>query len=467
MDALHPPTPWLGDARSLVEAYRAGEVSPLEALDASLAAIEASSLNAISFLDVDGARAAARAADTSLPLGGVPVGVKELDSVAGWPATEASVPLRDQRGAHDSVLVERLRAAGAVLVGLTTASEFGGVNFTRTKLHGTTGNPWQADRTPGGSSGGSSAAVSGGLLPLCTAGDGGGSIRIPAAFTGLPGLKCTYGRIPKAPHVPLGSLTAVTGCLSRSVRDIATVLDVANGHHPRDPLSLPRVEGWEAGLGTHDARGLRAAVVLDFGGAVVDDEVAFAVEQAADALIADAGMRRVAVDAPLPAMGTAWALSGAAGILLELGDRYPACADELTPQIRFLLELAGTRYDLAGRVQLERRRVELVEAMADVFEDADVVLTPTCPDVAFPADGWEIPVRIGARTVDTSNHGALTIPANTYGNPSVSIPAGVVRGLPVGLQVMARHHREDLLLDLALLAERARPWPLVAPGSPV
>jgi len=341
------------------------------------------------------------------------------------------------------------------------------VNFTRTKLNGTTANPWQHDRTPGGSSGGSSAAVAGGLLPLCTAGDGGGSILIPAAFTGLPGLKNTYGRIPKAPDVPLGNLTAVTGVLTRSVRDIARTLDVTNGWHPRDPLSLPNVEGWEAGLGTHDTAGLRAAVVLDFGGAVVDDEVAFAVEQAADALISDAGLQRVSVPTALPSMGTAWALSGAAGILLELGDRWPACADELTPQIRFLLEIAGERYDLAGRVQLEQRRVELVEAMADIFEQTDLVITPTCPDVAFPADGWEIPVRIGDRTADTSNHGALTIPGNTYGNPGISIPVGTVRGLPVGMQVMARHHREDLLLDLALIAERERPWPLVAPGAPV
>ena len=459
--------PWLGDACSLVDAFRQGELSPVEALDASLAAIDASTLNAVSFLDADAARAAAAKADVSLPFGGVPVGVKELTDVAGWPATDASVPLRDRVSAHDAVLVARLREAGAVLAGMTTASEFGGVNFTRTKLNGTTTNPWQADRTPGGSSGGSSAAVSGGLLPLCTAGDGGGSIRIPAAFTGLPGLKCTYGRIPKAPHVALGNLTGVTGVLCRSVRDIARSLDVANGAHPRDPLSLPRIEGWEASLGSSSTSGLRAAVVLDFGGAVVDDEVAFLVEEAADALIRDAGMQRVSVAPALPSMGTAWALSGAAGILLELGDRWPACADDLTPQIRYLLEIAGDRYDLAGRVHLEERRVELVEAMADVFEHADVVLTPTCPDVAFPADGWEVPVRIGDRTADTSNHGALTIPANTYGNPGVSIPAGLVRGLPVGLQVMARHHREDLLLDLALLAERERPWPLVAPGAPV
>ena len=158
-----------------------------------------------------------------------------------------------------------------MLAGQTTASEFGGVNVTRTVLHGTTSNPWQLDRTPGGSSGGSAAAVAGGLLTLATGGDGGGSIRIPAGFCGLVGLKSTFGRIPLSPNAKYGNLTVTIGCLARSVRDTARWFDVANGHDPRDPLSLPRVEGWEAGLGTltDQLQGLRVAVVADWGGAVV------------------------------------------------------------------------------------------------------------------------------------------------------------------------------------------------------
>lgn len=458
-------TPWLGDACSLVDAFRAGERSPLEELDASLTAIEQSGLNAFSYLDAEAARDQARRADVSLPLGGVPVGIKELTRVAGWPDTEASLVFQQRRAAGDAVVVERLRAAGAVIFGLTTASEFGGVNWTRTKLNGITRNPWDLTATPGGSSGGSSAAVAGGLATLCSAGDGGGSIRIPAAFTGLPGLKTTYGRIPKAPDVPLGSITSVTGCLSRSVRDIARFLDVTNGAHPRDPLSLPRVDGWEAALGGREVRGLRAAVLLDFGGAVVDPEVADAVVAAADALVADAGLVRVDAVAEVPSMGTPWALSGAATILMELGDNWPARAADLTPQIKFLLDVAVPRYDLAGRANLEERRTRLNEAMADVFDQTDLVITPTCPDVAFGAAGG-FPTDVGGRTVDPSNAGALTIPANTYGNPGISIPIGLVRGLPVGMQVMARHHREDVLLDLAAIVERERPWPLTAPTVP-
>ena len=231
--------PWNGDACSLVDAFRAGERTPLEELDASLAAIEASGLNAFSYLDPQAARDAARTADVSQPWGGVPLGVKELDAVKGWPDTEASLTLKDEVSAHDSTKVARLRAAGAVPFGLTTASEFGGINLTHTKLNGTTRNPWNLEHTPGGSSGGSAAAVAGGLVTLATGGDGGGSIRIPAGFTGLPGLKCTYGRIPKGPNMVMASLTAVRGCLSRSVRDIARYIDVSNGFDHRDPVQPP------------------------------------------------------------------------------------------------------------------------------------------------------------------------------------------------------------------------------------
>ncbi|MFM7870415.1 MAG: amidase, partial [Actinomycetota bacterium] len=239
-----PESPWQGDACSLVDAYRRREISPVEELNRTFAAIDASDLNAFCFLDREGAYEQAKRADVSLPLGGVPIGVKELDNVEGWPATEASFPFKDRIATHSSVMVQRLRAAGAILIGLTTASEFGGVNLTRTVLHGATHNPWQHGRTPGGSSGGSAAAVAGGLVTLATAGDGGGSIRIPAGFTGLIGLKATFGRIPRAPRTELGNLTVNLGCLSRSVRDTARYFDVCSGWDPRDPLSLPKTDPW-------------------------------------------------------------------------------------------------------------------------------------------------------------------------------------------------------------------------------
>ncbi|MGI9051988.1 MAG: amidase [Ilumatobacteraceae bacterium] len=460
--------PWSGDACSLVDAFRRGERSPAEELDAVYGAIDASELNAFSHLDRERATLAAGVADVALPFGGVPIGVKELDMVAGWPATEASVPLADRIATVTSTMVHRIRdVGGAVLAGQTTASEFGGVNLTRTILHGVTHNPWQLDRTPGGSSGGSAAAVAGGILTLATAGDGGGSIRIPAGFCGLVGLKGTYGRIPRSPELRYGNLTSTVGCVSRSVRDTARWFDVCNGHDARDPLSLPRVDGWERALGTLGDRldGLRAAVVADWGGATVSPAMWEILEQAADALIDDASMRRVdGIDAGLPRMGAAWSISGMIAVAAELGDAWPACADDLTPEMRDGLTRTAGLYSAEARARIEQRRMEVNEAMARIFDPVDgvdLVITASNPDIAFAADG-PLPSEFGGLTAGAGNNGRLTFPANLHGNPAISIPAGEVDGLPVGLQVIGRHFTEALLLELARLVEHNRPWPLTA-----
>ncbi|MHB1138385.1 MAG: amidase family protein, partial [Microthrixaceae bacterium] len=176
-------TPWLGDACSLVEAFRAGERSPAEELDATLDAIERSDLHAFSFVDEESARAKAAVADVRLPFGGVPFGVKELNHYEGWPYTEASLVFAERIADHTDTVIERAEQLGGLVpVGLTTASEFGGLNVSVTRLNGVTHNPWQHGRTAGGSSGGSSAAVAGGLVTIASGGDGGGSIRIPAGF---------------------------------------------------------------------------------------------------------------------------------------------------------------------------------------------------------------------------------------------------------------------------------------------
>jgi Asp-tRNA(Asn)/Glu-tRNA(Gln) amidotransferase A subunit family amidase len=462
--------PWLGDAVSLVDALRAKELSPREALDDCLESIERSDLGAFSHVAADEARAAADAADVSLPFGGVPIGVKELTAVRGWPDTEACLVFKDRIANHDATMVERLRAAGGVLTGLTTASEFGGINVTYTRLNGPTRNPWDVTRNPGGSSGGSAAAVAGGLVPIATGGDGGGSIRIPAAFCGLPGLKATYGRIPKGPPAEIGNVSSVSGCLSRSVRDIARWFDVCNGYHPGDPLSLPRVEGWEAGLGAHldELRGLRVVIAPTLGNAVIHPDVEANVREWADVLVRLAGLRVVDVPVDIPAMDTTWAITGLAGTAATLEGAYPACAEELTPQIKFGLDLASklTTFDAVTNNEVIRRR--FTAAMWQLFEQVDLVICATNPDTAFGAKG-PMPQEVDGQAVPPGNNGALTIPGNLYGNPGVSIPAGVAAGtgLPVGMQVMARHHQEPLLLDLALLLERERPWPLVAPGAPI
>ncbi len=313
--------------------------------------------------------------------------------------------------------------------------------------------------------------MAGGIVTLATAGDGGGSIRIPAGFTGLVGLKATIGRIPLGPRAKYGNLTVTIGCLSRSVRDTARWFDVCNGFDATDPLSLPRVGGWEAGLGTHlDAfRGARVAFAPDWGNATVSPMMWEWLEAAGMDLLADTGMTRVeGIDTALPRMGSAWSLSGNIAIEAQLIDHWPACADDLTPEIRFGMEMAVGKYDAAARAKIERRRMEVNEAMARIFhpvDGVDFVITASNPDVAFDADG-PLPGVFGGIDAGPGNNGRLTFPANLHGNPAISIPAGSLDGLPIGLQVVGRHFTEELLLDLALTAQRNRPWPLVAPGSP-
>ncbi|MBA3655151.1 MAG: amidase, partial [Actinobacteria bacterium] len=284
--------------------------------------------------------------------------------------------------------------------------------------------------------------------------------------TGLFGLKCTYGRFPKGPHAEIGSLTAVLGCLARSVRDAARWADVANGFDPRDPYSLPRVEGWEAGLGTYQLRGRRVAVSPTLGAAVVHPDVEAQVIAAADWLIGAAGLERVDRAIDLPDFSVEWALAGLVGVKADLGDLYPGCAADLTQEIAFGLQIAESMFSLEQAAKGEAWRRGMNETMAAVFDDVDFVIASTNPDVAFSAEG-PLPFQVGDVNVGPGNNGALTIPANIAGNPAISIPIGTVDGLPIGLQVIGRHHDEPLLLDLARTAERERPWPLVAPGAPL
>jgi len=463
-----PDTPWLGDTCSLVDAYRAGERSPVEELEAVLAAVEASDLNAFSHLDPEAALDRAKSADVSLPFGGVPVGVKELDYVAGWPSTEASLVFKDRVATHTGTMLERLFGpGGANPVGLTTASEFGGLNVSCTKLNGVTHNPWQQGRTAGGSSGGSAAAVAGGLVPIASGGDGGGSIRIPAAFCGLVGMKGTAGRIPRGPKAMIGPLTVVLGCLARSVRDVARWYDVCSGYDSRDPYSLPRVDGWERNLGSHGdvLRGKRAVIAPTLGSAVVRPEVEAAVRAAGEALARDAGLQLVDVPVSLPGLGTEWAITNLATLLADLGDAWPGCKDDLTVEMAFGLEFASQVMNLQTAANVELARIGANEAMAAVFDEVDFVIAATNPDVAYPAE-VTLNTRVGDVSVGPENNGALTIPANIVGNPAVSIPIEPVEGLPVGMQVIGRHHEDALLLDLARVVETTCPWPLVAPGSP-
>ncbi len=502
-------TPWTGDACSLVDAFRAGERSPMEELDATFAAIEASTLNCFAHLDREGATRAAAAADLTKPFGGVPTGIKELEPVEGWPFTEASLVYEDRIADRTSHHIERLVGRGGVVpVGSTTASEFGGLNVSVTKLNGVTHNPWRYGRTVGGSSSGSAAAVAGGIVSLATGGDGGGSIRIPAGYTGLLGFKSTFGRIPRSPHAYMRPNTVVVGNVARSVRDAARYLDVCAGPHLADPTSLPAAGGgWEAGLGTSDLTGRRVGVIPNLGGIPLDPGVEDSLRTAAADLIAATGMVEADVRVEPPNLSLQWMMGNLATLLGELGDRWPRCASELTDEVVFGLRLSQSMYNLNTAAAAELLRIEANEVMAAAFSEVDFIISATNPGPAFAADAvmsqdqsgiadWAMNSRAvkgavrgalaslrvaagafpklppallaagAARFPDLVNMGGLTIISNIYGNPAVSIPSGTIDGLPVGMQVLAPHHADALLLDVALAYEREHPWPLVAPSVP-
>ena len=499
--------PWQGDACSLVDAFRAGERSPVEELEVTLAAIGASSLNCFPHVDPERARAAAASADVSLPFGGVPTAVKQLEPVSGWPWTEASLVFKDRVATYTSHHIERLFARGGVVpVGQTAASEFGGLNVSVSKINGVTHNPWQRGRTAGGSSGGSAAAVAGGLVSLATGGDGGGSIRIPAGYCGLLGMKGTFGRIPRSPHAYMRPNTVVVGNLSRSVRDAARYYDVCAGLHPQDPSSIPSPGGWEAGLGSHDLHGRKVAIIPALGGVTLEPGVEDLIRTEAAALIAATGMIEVDLHLEPPNMAAEWMVGNLATLLADLGRHWPGCASELTDEITIGLRLSESLYNLRTAAAGEALRIEANEAMGSAFEQVDFVIAATNPGPAFAADAstsssessfvdWARSSTLAARAIhgllvgarflsagvptlpttllrtvgqrfpDLVNMGALTIISNIYGNPAVSIPGAMLNGLPIGLQVLGRHHEDALLFDIALAAERARPWPLVAPPA--
>ncbi len=499
-------TPWLDDACSLVDAFRSGERSPVEELEASLAAIESSDLNAFSFLDPERALEAARAADVSKPFGGVPIGVKELDQVEGWPDTGASLVFADRIADHTGEAPRRfISDGGAVPVGLTTASEFGGLNVSVTKLNGVTHNPWRHGRTCGGSSGGSASAVVGGLVPIATAGDGGGSIRIPAGYTGLLGMKGTYGRISRGPDAFFRPGTVVPGVMARSVRDAARHYDVVAGVDSRDPTSLPNAGGWEAGLGTVDLRGKRVAILPSIAGVRLEDGVEAQLRQAADDLVTLTGMEVVDLRLELPNLAAQWAMGNLSTLLAELEGRWPRCRELMTDEVALGAVMAESMYNLHLASVAEGQRIEAYRAMAGAFDRVDYIITSTNPGPAFAADATtsaptdnfidtakaspvlrfafrrlmaSLRVANGAfprlsntlveavvrKVPDLVTMGGLTIISNIYGNPACSIPAGLVDGLPVGMQVLAPHHRDAELFDLAWVYEREIGWPKVAPS---
>ena len=453
-------------AIQIAESVRAGERRASEVIDDCLAAVAEGNdrLNAFVHLDEQLARAGAAAVDAAIaagrdpgPFAGVPIGVKDLEDCAGMPTSRGSLLYKGRPPvASDSIHLARLRDAGAIPIGKTAAPEFGTLSFTKTKAWGTTRDPWDLGRTPGGSSGGTAAAVAAGLIPCGTASDGGGSTRIPAAFAGLVGMKPSHGRIPDP--APSGSQTAVYGLLTTTVADSARHLDVVAGPDDRDRLSLPAPTlGYEAAVESLDVTGLRARWSLDLGFVEdVDPEVASIAEGAARRLAESAGLRLDDDPVHLTDPVRAWLTIGAMDLWFSLeDDMWPAVAEDVTRYVRTSLEQTA-EHPLPRFARAVRRREQLTADAAALFSDVDVLLTPTTAVPAFAAEG---PPPGGAMATP------FTMLANLCWNPAISVPAGITSsGLPVGLQIVARRHHDEVPLRLARIWEQVAPWPRHAPA---
>ena len=451
----------------LCERLRARRASPVELMEAVLARIDAThgDLNAFVALHPrEKLLAAARAAEARIargearPLEGIPLGVKDLEDAAGLPNTQGSLLFKDRFSKRDTTQVARLAAAGAIVVGKTNAPEFGSTAITKNLVYGVTRSPWDLALTPGGSSGGSAAALAANVCPLVTASDGGGSIRIPASFVGAFGLKVSYGRVPRDPldHWDFDD-KSVSGPLTKTVADAALLLDVTAGPSPRDANSLPAPGlSYLAALAEALPSGTRFGWSPDLGYAVVQSDVAAEVEDAAH-VFEKLGHRLVPIAGGPPELGREWGLLGSFELRSHLSAYLPERKGELGRSLLQGLD-AAEKIDARAWGEMSRKRAQLSDWCAELFEQVDFLLTPTVPYDPPPAKG-PFPRETEGRRQRPAGVAAFTIPFNWSWHPAATVRAGLSRrGLPVGLQIVGPRHRDDLVLRAALAFERERPW---------
>ncbi len=450
-------------ATELLDAYRRKTLSPVEAVRAVLARIDALNpkLNAFILVDADGALAAARASEARWSKGapqgaldGVPASIKDILLTKGWPTLRGSKLVDpNQPWSEDAPATARLREANAVLLGKTTTPEFGWKALGDSPLTGITRNPWDPERTPGGSSAGAAAHVAAGMGPLAVGTDGGGSIRIPSSFSGIVGIKPTFGRVPAWPLSPFG-VVAHVGPMTRSVADCALMLDVLSGYDDRDPWAVPDrpsvASGLEAGI-----KGLRIAYSPTLGYGQVDPEVRAALDRAAGTF-AELGATVDAVDPgfanPRDAFMVLWT-TGAAKVLSAFTAEQQAKIDPgLVASARFGATKSAIDWYTADAV-----RNGLIDTMSRFHRRYDLLLTPS---VAVPA----LPVGYDLSDPGNQDHWIdwtpFSYPFNMTRQPAASLPCGLTRGrLPIGLHLVGRWHEDGMVLRAARAFEKAQPFP--------
>jgi len=448
-----------------VQAIRAKRLSPVEVTEAVLNRIEELNpqVNAYCTVAAEGARRQAAEAEAAVmrgdqmgPLHGVPVSIKDITFTRGIRTTGGSRIYEDFVPQDDAIVVERLKAAGAIIVGKTNTSEFGWAAVSDNALFGPTRNPWNPELTSGGSSGGAAASIATCMGALAIGGDGGGSIRIPASFCGVFGFMPSYGRVPQGPGFPAWETLSRTGPITRTVADAALAMEVIAGRDDRDRLSLPKA-GFRCMAGLDgDIKKLRIAWSKDLGCATVDPQVLRVVETAVKTF--DRLSSGVEEAANLPANSEEH-FSKVVGVNLAafLEDKLAEWRDSIDPGLE---RFAGAHRDITA-IEYLKARSEMLrywDGIRPVFERYDLLLTPT---VAVPP--FEVG-KYGMRKVDgkkTSplNWMAFTYPFNITGQPAASVPCGwTAEGLPVGLQIVGRRFDDLTVLRAAYAFEQASPW---------
>jgi Asp-tRNA(Asn)/Glu-tRNA(Gln) amidotransferase A subunit family amidase len=448
-----------------------GRISSVELIEASLRRISEvdPQLNAFVTLDADGARAAAAESDRKLAAGqnpgllhGIPICVKDLELTNGLRTTLGCAAFADWVPDSDSAVVERLRGAGAVILGKTNTPEFGNSAETFTDIFPTANNPWDITRHPGGSSGGTSAAIASGMCSLGTGSDGGGSVRLPASFTNIFGHKPTHGRTPRygGRSMPSYNCTSTSGPMSQDVRSSAIMHMAISGHDSRDPGSLQSpvpdcLAGLEDGI-----EGMKIGFSMDLGYAYVNDDVARVTEKALKGL-EDAGATVTTADIsfdPVPA--TYWWTIWTAGQVAMYGHLAEDPNVELTD---YTMEMVNAGYEVTGAdyaSALRQAEVHRIQ-VGQLFEEFDLLVTPMTAIEAWPHR--QTPMEIGGHKLEEgiANPSAIPFSAlwNILWNPAASVPSGYSdSGMPLGLQIIGPVNDDPIVFRASRAFELARPW---------
>lgn len=471
---MTPAPPWSLSATEQRDGLHAGDYSARELLAQIRQRIADCDQRVHAFCTLAAEQATQQAAvaderkvarDNDAPLLGVPVSIKDLVDTAGIRTTYGSRAHANRVPTADDVVVQRLRDAGCVVLGKTNTSEFGYMAACHNNLFPTTRNPWNLQRTPGGSSGGAAAAVAAGMGSIAIGSDGGGSVRLPAALTGLVGFKGSFGvvpsfpgcRDPKFPGASSWETLEVLGVLARTVADIARVMSVIAGPDPRDRHSLPPLGFDWLAAATEQLGPLRVAITPDFEGVVtVDPEVRRCFSEAVVAF-EEMGCEVVVASPPLPDLDEAFAaliardsdLSGMRTLIDQVG------ADQMLPDMVGLIQRDWSAAEFTDAAMTAQ---SVTNSVSDFMADYDLLLTPTVPALAFDLD-VAAPTMIAGKPVSPTHFLSFTRVFNITKQPVISVPAGwSTSGLPVGMQIVGRPLSDRLVLAAAGAYEQIRPW---------